>query len=72
MLRSSCSDITGNDLDCGQLRGQPCLVCADVKSITNKCLGNPRCRAFVFNGTCGALKLAQQPRVKHPSYTVFM
>ncbi|WIA30643.1 hypothetical protein OEZ86_000718 [Tetradesmus obliquus] len=66
------SDVTGNDLDCGQPRGLPCLLCADVAAVTTKCLANTKCRAFVYNGTCGALKLATQPRVKHPSYTVFI
>ncbi|WIA10602.1 hypothetical protein OEZ85_010785 [Tetradesmus obliquus] len=66
------SDVTGNDLDCGQPRGSPCLLCADVAAVTTKCLANTKCRAFVYNGTCGALKLATQPRVKHPSYTVFI
>ncbi|KAF6259444.1 hypothetical protein COO60DRAFT_1688702 [Scenedesmus sp. NREL 46B-D3] len=66
------SDVTGNDLSCGQPRGLPCLVCADVNTITYKCLTNLKCHAFVHNNTCGALKLAPQPRVKHTSYTVFM
>uniref|UniRef100_A0A383W020 Uncharacterized protein n=1 Tax=Tetradesmus obliquus TaxID=3088 RepID=A0A383W020_TETOB len=66
------SDVTGNDLDCGQPRGSPCLLCADVAAVTTKCLANTKCRAFVYNGTCGALKLATQPRVKHFSYTVFI
>lgn len=67
-----CRDVKGNDLDCGQPPGRTCDVCGDINAVTAACLNHIQCKAFSYNGTCGHLKLAGQPRVKKAQSTVIM
>ena len=44
------SDISGNDIDCGQPAGEPCAVCGALEVVTQSCGTNMKCKALAYNG----------------------
>eukprot|EP00879_Flechtneria_rotunda_P001952 GHRR01002126.1.p1 GENE.GHRR01002126.1~~GHRR01002126.1.p1 ORF type:complete len:250 (+),score=40.46 GHRR01002126.1:185-934(+) len=66
------SDIKGNDIDCGQNRSDGCRICGDINSVDSSCTSNPSCVAYTYDGSCGYLKSAAEPKQYREGFTTFV